>query len=200
MAEEPKLVRKRPTKDEVLASAFYFAVKAHEYQVRKGTGLPYIEHPTRVAALLMEMHASCDMVTAGFLHDVVEDTDRTTEEIAKMFGPAVAKLVDAVTENKNETWEERKHKTIKGLKTADYAVVRLSLADKLDNLRSIADDYARSGDNVWLRFSRPFEKQKWYYTGLARAFTLRTKHHREQKWSDEFRELVKSVFSEPPRL
>ncbi len=194
MAEEPKLVRRRPTKDEVLASAFYFAVKAHEYQVRKGTGLPYIEHPVRVAALLMEMKAGCDMVASGFLHDVVEDTDRTSDEIAKMFGPAVAGLVDAVTENKGDSWEVRKQKTIKSLRKADYTVVKLALADKLDNLRSIADDYSRSGESVWLRFSRPYDKQRWYYTSLARVFSARTRHHREYRWTVEFCGLVKTVF------
>ncbi|MDD4004350.1 MAG: HD domain-containing protein [Elusimicrobiaceae bacterium] len=198
MADEPKLVRKRPTKDEVLASAFYYAVKAHEYQVRKGTGLPYIEHPVRVAALLMEMRASSDMVAAGFLHDVVEDTDRTAEELARMFGPAVAKLVTAVSENKGDTWDSRKQKTLRALRTADYTVVRLVLADKLDNIRSIADDFGRNGENVWLRFSRPFEKQRWYYKGLARVLKLRTKHHREYRWTEEFCALVKTVFKQGP--
>ncbi|MFA6584782.1 MAG: HD domain-containing protein [Elusimicrobiaceae bacterium] len=194
MSEKPKIVQKRPTKDELIASAFYFAVKAHEYQVRKGTGLPYIEHPIKVAALLMEIKASRDLVVAGFLHDVLEDTDRTADEIYRLFGKKVSLLVESVTENKSMSWEERKTHTIKSLEKADYDVVVLSLADKLDNIRSIAADFRQNGERIWLKFSRPKETQRWYYQELVRVLKKRTKNRAEHLWSGEFADLVSRIF------
>jgi len=156
--------------EELFAKAFYFAMKAHESQFRKGTDRPYIEHPIRVATLLMELKAPKDVVVAGFLHDVVEDTGQGLEEIERLFGHHAAKLVSEVTEDKTLSWEERKAGTIEYLRKAPPEVLLLSFADKLDNIRSIKADYERNGESIWNRFSRPKASQEWYYAGLASAF------------------------------
>lgn len=159
--------------EELFAKAFYFAMKAHESQFRKGTDRPYIEHPIRVATLLMELKAPKDVVVAGFLHDVVEDTGQGLDDIERLFGPAAAELVAKVTEDKTLSWEERKGGTLAYLRKAPADVLLLSFADKLDNIRSIKADYDRSGESMWNRFSRPKPSQEWYYSGLAEVFRLR---------------------------
>jgi len=180
--------------DDFLGRAFYFALKAHDMQVRKGTGQPYIDHPMNVATMLMDLGADREIVAAGFLHDVVEDTGLTMPELRKAFGPRVAKLVEEVSEDKTKDWEERKQKTIDYLRTAPQEVLLLSLADKLDNLRSIAEDYDQSGEEIWTRFARPRDSQKWYYQNLSDVFTKRLTETELKKFVDEFALLVAAVF------
>ncbi|MFA5162312.1 MAG: HD domain-containing protein [Elusimicrobiales bacterium] len=181
-------------REEFLALAFYYAMKAHESQFRKSTGRPYIEHPVRAAAILLEMGVSERLVAAGFLHDTLEDTRASLDEIQRFFGPAVAGYVKAVTEDKSLDWETRKARTIKHLAKADRDVLLLSLADKLDNIRSIAQDHSHCGDEIWRRFVRPKEKQEWYYRSLARVFAKRLP---KLPQGAEFDSLVKTVFGQP---
>lgn len=70
-----------------------FATRVHEGQVRKGSGVPYIEHPEKVAKILTDMGASEDVICAGWLHDTVEDTDVTLEQVISEFGEYVGELV-----------------------------------------------------------------------------------------------------------
>jgi (p)ppGpp synthase/HD superfamily hydrolase len=127
-----------------------------------------------VAKILIEYDCEEEIVIAGILHDTVEDTDVTLEEIRRSFGEEVARLVAAASEpDKSDTWENRKRHTIEYLKTAPMDVLLLSCADKLDNIRSIREDYERVGDSVWKRFRRAKDSQEWYYSSLADLFMSR---------------------------
>ncbi len=86
----------QPTQLELLAHAIDYATEKHEGQLRK-SGEPYITHPLFVASLLAEWGMDIDSVIAGVLHDTVEDTDATLEEIEELFGRDIAFLVDGVT-------------------------------------------------------------------------------------------------------
>ncbi len=155
----------------MIFQAIEFAAKAHSGHFRKGTRIPYIIHPLGVAKILIDHGCSEEVVVAGILHDTVEDTPITPEDIRRSFGERVAQLVRDVSEpNKSDTWENRKRHTIEHLKTAPRDVLLVSLADKLDNIRAIRDDYAKLGDSLWPRFNRPKESQKWYYRSLAEVF------------------------------
>ncbi|HOX22566.1 MAG TPA: HD domain-containing protein [Elusimicrobiales bacterium] len=176
------------------AQAFYYALRAHESQFRKGTGRPYIEHPLRVAAVLMELGAATEVVTAGFLHDVIEDTGKGQAEIKALFGTRVAALVGSVSEDKHLSWEERKRRTVAFIKRARPQAVLLEFADKLDNLRSIRADYERSGEEMWGRFQRPIEAQEWYYRSLLAAFSFRLKQKHYRIYVREMKELVSRIF------
>jgi len=108
------------------------------------------------------------LICAGLLHDTVEDTDTTIEVIRKEFGDTVADLVASESEDKSLPWEKRKKNTIDFLKndaTRDMQI--LACADKLANIRSIKEDYAKIGDEVWNIFVRGKEKQGWYYKGIV---------------------------------
>ena len=98
--------------------ALAFAAQAHAavHQERKGTDFPYVAHPIRVAEILDRFGCSEDVIVAGFLHDTIEDTDVTAEEISAAFGPRVAGLVTAVSEpDKSLPWKTRKQHTIEHL-------------------------------------------------------------------------------------
>jgi (p)ppGpp synthase/HD superfamily hydrolase len=172
-------------RDETMFQAVLFATRAHDGQYRKGSRVPYIVHPLGVARQLIETEAAMEIVVAGLLHDVLEDSDHGIEEIQDAFGEEVAALVEAVTEPDGDlAWEARKQHTLTHLVDAPEAVVRLSLADKTDNLHAIVHDLEviERGDPgtapklieaYWERFNRGHVQQKWYYESLAAVFVFR---------------------------
>ena len=93
----------------MIFKAINYAAKAHSGQHRKGTKIPYIIHPLGVAKILIEYGCADHVVIAGILHDTIEDTTVTFEQIKDIFGSAVADLVEAESEpDKSDTWENRK--------------------------------------------------------------------------------------------
>jgi (p)ppGpp synthase/HD superfamily hydrolase len=102
----------------MIFKAIEFATRAHSGQYRKGTKLPYIVHPLGVAKILIECDSPEHLIVAGILHDTVEDTSATLDEIKQTFGWDIADLVEAASEpDKSDTWENRKEHTIQMLKT-----------------------------------------------------------------------------------
>lgn len=175
--------------------AIEFASKAHRGQFRKGTRVPYIVHPIGVMKILIECGADEDTVIAGILHDVVEDTPVTLEEIKKAFGYKVARIVKGASEpEKSEAWEKRKLHTIENLKSAEPNVLIVEIADKLDNIRSIQEDYRRLGESFWNRFNRPKSSQKWYYESLLEVFLSRKDETPCTQLVYEFEKIVKEIF------
>ena len=153
----------------LLHRAIRFAAMAHSGQTRKGTAIPYIVHPFEVAQILTSEGAGEPVVVAGLLHDTLEDTATTREDILCEFGESVLMLVLGASEDKSLPWEARKQHTIDALATAGREEQLLALADKLSNLRSLAADYAACGDTLWERFNRGFAQQRWYYRSLCDA-------------------------------
>jgi len=155
----------------MIFDAISFATESHKGQFRKGTKIPYIVHPINVGKILIENNCPDEVVEAGILHDTVEDTNVTIEDIQRKFGDQVAEIVSGCSEpDKSDTWENRKKHTIEYLELAPIGVLLASCADKLDNFRSIKADYNKYGDTIWSRFNRPKEQQTWYYESLAEIF------------------------------
>ncbi|MGV8906517.1 MAG: HD domain-containing protein [Acetobacterium sp.] len=154
-----------------ILKAIEFSANAHLGHFRKGSKTPYITHPFEVAKILasvVDIETNEALICAGLLHDTVEDTETTIELIRKEFGNAVADLVASDSEDKSLSWEKRKQNTIDFLKNEANREMRiLACADKLANLRSIKEDYAKIGDAVWDIFARGKEKQGWYYKGIV---------------------------------
>lgn len=128
-------------KDKIL-EALDFATKSHNGVLRK-SGEPYIIHPIAVAQILMDNQMDYSTVIAGLLHDVVEDTDITLDEISRRFGKTVAKLVDGVTkidkltlERENLTEADSKKRLLLAMGD-DVRVIFIKLADRLHNMRTI---------------------------------------------------------------
>lgn len=175
--------------------AIAFAARAHSGQCRKGTKIPYIVHPLGVARILIQFGCPDHVVIAGILHDTVEDTPVTIDEIRREFDRDVADLVDAATEPDNKAvWEIRKSHTIGMVQSLSDEAAILVLADKLDNIRAIKEDLEANGEVVWERFKRPRERQTWYYESLAAAFEDRSADEKSQTLLKHFKTEVDEVF------
>lgn len=180
--------------------AAVFAAAAHQGTTRKGGRIPYLSHPVEAAAIVSEMTDDDDVIAAAVLHDVVEDTDVTLEDLSVYFGERIAGLVANESENKRRdlppesTWMIRKQEMIDFLRTkADRNAKILALADKLSNLRSIARDTAHYGDVFWDRFHQKDKKMHaWMYRQVAEA----VKELQEYEAWKEYDWLIRHVFHE----
>ena len=162
----------------VLDRAIVFATKAHEGQFRRGTQIPYILHPMEAAAIVGTMTTDEETIAGAVLHDVVEDTATTVEEVMELFGERVGSLVASESENKREdlpsefTWKIRKQETLDHLKTASVEVKMIALGDKLSNMRAIYRDYQTIGDELWQRFNQKDKNEHyWYYSSIAECIS-----------------------------
>jgi len=127
---------------EDLRRAYYFAKEAHEGQTRR-SGEPYITHPLAVAHVLTMMHMDNECIMAGLLHDVIEDTDVSRDELAVEFGEEVTLLVDGVTKLAKAAFETQQHAQAENLRkmllamSQDIRVIIVKLADRLHNMRTL---------------------------------------------------------------
>ncbi|MBR2257511.1 MAG: HD domain-containing protein [Blautia sp.] len=179
----------------MLEEAIITATILHQGKIRKFTETPYILHPIEVAQILSMMTSDEEIITAGILHDVVEDTDGTLEEIEKRFGKRVAELVDSESENKYpekdraSSWNQRKAESLQVLKNSkDIGVQMLWLADKLSNIRSLAGAYAEYGEELWEKLNQKNPVfQCWYYKSVAEIVELRLNK------TGAFKEFIKHI-------
>lgn len=149
--------------------AIIFAARKHAGQTRKGTDNPYITHPMEVMQILTAENCHENVIIAGILHDVLEDTDAAPADILKLFGEDVLKIVIAESEDKSKSWKERKQTTISHLGGACSDVKMVCLADKLSNLRSMAADRESAGEKLWERFNAKKDDIEWYYRKIFEA-------------------------------
>ena len=186
-----------PLDTELLDRAIIFAVKAHAGTERRGKGFPYIVHPMEAMEIVSTMTADQELLAAAALHDTVEDTDVTVEQLRSEFGDRIADLVDAESDvmdegvSEEESWRARKEAGIRRLARAGRDAKIVALGDKLSNMRAIARDYAAQGDAFWGIFHAKDPKQHaWRYRALADAM-------RELEGTaafSEFESLIDKVF------
>ena len=164
-----------------------FAIKAHKGQVRKNEkDKPMIMHPISVAELLEEYDYDDNVVAAGYLHDVVEDTKYTIEDIEKEFGKDIASLVMGASEpDKSLSWEERKQHTIDETKILPLRNKLVICADKINNLEDMMIKFEKNGTRDFSAFKRGEKDQKWYYTSVYKSLI-----YNEDENFDEFKYLT----------
>ena len=190
----------RTTADELarIRRAYDLAAEAHSSQRRK-SGEPYIIHPIAVAAIVAEeLELGDNPIISAFLHDVVEDTGISIEEIEEKFGKRVRELVESETEDKraelppSDTWRIRKEESLAVLKNAeDIAVLMVWLGDKLANMRAIYRDFKIEGNAMWQRFNQKnVDEQAWYYRSIV---TLTERLSNTSAWL-EYKTLTELVF------
>ncbi len=181
-----------------LEKAIIFSTEAHADTKRKGKDRPYILHPLEVLTIVASLSDDEEVQAAAVLHDTVEDTTVTREEIEREFGPKVAELVASESENKREdlpaanTWKLRKQETIDHLNLASRDVKLICLGDKLSNIREMERDHASIGDVLWERFNQKDKSMhKWYYMTL---YDILQKEFGDVAPIIEYRMLAEKVF------
>ena len=188
----------KPLNTDLLDRAIRFAVDAHAGTERRGKGFPYIVHPMEAVAIVSTMTPDQELLAAAALHDTVEDTGVTVEQLRAEFGERVAKLVEEESDvfveglSDEESWHGRKQAAIDRLSRASRDAKMVALGDKLSNMRAIARDYALRGDAFWSLFHvTERSEHEWHYRGLADAL-------RELEGTfayEEFIQLINQVFA-----
>jgi (p)ppGpp synthase/HD superfamily hydrolase len=161
------------------SKALVYAELKHHNQVRKGGDIPYIGHLLTVAGLVINDGGSEAQAIAALLHDTVEDQGGppTLEEIRANFGDEVARIVEQCSDTDEipkPPWLERKRKYIDHLGEVGEDTLLVSVADKLDNARSMLRDYHTYGPALWDRFNRKNPQDHlWYFSELLKAYRAR---------------------------
>lgn len=155
--------------------ALIYATQLHANQVRKCNNVPYISHLLSVTALVLEDGGDEDEAIAALLHDAIEDRGGmpTREAILGRFGERVIRIVEGCTESfavPKPPWRDRKLQYIEQIRLGSPEILRVSMADKLHNARSILADWYREGDAVWQKFTGGKEGTLWFYFSLMKIY------------------------------
>lgn len=179
----------------LLEEAIIYATILHQGKVRKIKNIPYILHPIEVAQIISTMTEDQEVIAAGVLHDIVEETSGTLDDIRHRFGDRVAHIVESETEkphseeSREQSWKKRKEESLSTLKISkDIGIKMLWLADKLANIRSLARTYGEKGDDMWSQFNeKDPQLQRWYYKTVAETLEL------ELNRTGAFKEFIKHI-------
>ncbi len=184
-----------------IKKAIQFAARKHHGQFRHDAEpLPYVTHLFSVALLVAEDGAHDDVVTAALLHDAIEDTPTTREEIASAFNARVAELVEAVSEVKEKNgekleWRERKEDYFTRLRAADNEALVIAIADKIDNIESKIEAYQREGDALLSRWKQPVSFYLWFHGEALKIAQARLPEHALTKRLAEAHKKEIEIFS-----
>ena len=186
---------------DLLDRAIVFAVQAHHNTERRGKGFPYIVHPMEAVEIVATITPDQELLAAAALHDTIEDTDVTVEDICREFGDRIAELVfaesDQFTEGVSEedSWHDRKQAAIDRLAAAPHDAKIVAMGDKLSNMRAIWRDYRLQGDELWNIFHvKDKASHEWHYRGLAKSLSELSDTFAYQ----EFVRLIDDVFNPSP--
>ena len=163
---------------DLLDRAIKFAVDAHHNTERRGKGFPYIVHPLEAVEIVATITPDQELLAAAALHDTVEDTDVTVEQIRAEFGDRIAELVHAESDqftdgvSEEDSWHARKQAAIDRLAAASHDAKIVAMGDKLSNMRAIWRDYQMKGDALWSIFHvKDKASHEWHYRGLAASLS-----------------------------
>lgn len=177
--------------------AIKYAKQKHGNDFRKGSNIPYINHPLEALYIVSTITDDEDVLCAAVLHDVIEDAKVTAAELTELFGKRVADLVADESEDKREnlppkdTWKIRKEESIAHLSHASKEAKIVALGDKLANIREIHKDYNDIGEKVWERFNcKDPAEQGWYYRSMLNALADLSY---TEAWK-EYKEHIEAVF------
>jgi len=177
--EAQSVVRTPGERERALGDRFIdalgYATRAHATQLRAADGQPYVAHLLRVTGLVIQDGGSEDEAIAALLHDAVEDQGGTQRlnDIRERYGQVVAEIVDECTDSYGDPkppWRRRKEQYLEELDRASPGALRISLADKLDNVRTKLLGYRAHGEVEWSRTGKTPDDVRWYYGTLASRF------------------------------
>ena len=180
-----------PLDTNLVDKAIIAATIAHGGTERRGKGFPYIIHPLEAMAIVATITNDPELLSAAVLHDAIEDTSMTYDEIKDQIGERVANLVKEAPDGRKLTWQERKQRDMDNLSRASRDVKIVAMGDKLSNMRAIARDYREKGDELWQIFRvKDKATHAWRYRGLRDALSELS----DTEAFKEFDSLVKEIF------
>ncbi len=190
------IVKNRDLDTSLVDKAIVYATKYHANTRRKGKNIPYILHPLEAMGIVATITDDQELIAAAALHDLIEDTDATYEDIENEFGKRVADIVlsesnNALPNHKELSWHQIREITANNLKHSSIDCKIVALGDKLSNMRAIYTDYKLLGNELWNRFNEknPLE-HKWRYVELTKCFDELV----DTNAYKEFKHLVEKVF------
>ncbi len=171
-----------PKIDEALQKASFL----HRSQVRKGTECPYIMHPMAVMLMVSEYTNDEDTLVAAILHDVIEDTDYTIEELEDDFGTKVKDIVFGLTIPEGTGWKDGRYAYIEGLLTAPHETLLISAADKIHNSYSMYSYYSDKKEEFNKNFGGSAEERIDVYKKIVDIMEARLDSPITLKLKEEF--------------
>jgi (p)ppGpp synthase/HD superfamily hydrolase len=185
-----------------IEQAIRAATILHKDQVRKGSvPMPYVSHLFAVTLILADYTDDEDVIVAGLLHDTLEDTDYTADELGDDFGPKVKEYVVALTEpqddeSKSYSWKEQKQQYAKQLRKAPQESLLIAAADKIHNMRAIVEEYYDDHPRFMAEFKGSLEDRVMMYQDIANAINRSLKNDIINEFNhvfDEYKEFVANV-------
>jgi (p)ppGpp synthase/HD superfamily hydrolase len=162
-----------------LYEAQLLAFNLHGRDARKCSTVPMLSHMLSVCAMVLQDGGTEDEGIAALLHDALEDKPEeiSANEIEELFGKKVLVIIEISSDTPKgfaggpkPPWRERKDAYLKHVINADPTLLRVTIADKVDNARAIPADHRRIGEKVWERFNAGKEDQLWYYQSALTAY------------------------------
>lgn len=171
--------------------AVEFSFKAHKGQKRKGTGIDYIAHPMTVGVILAKLGLKKEIIMAGVLHDIIEDTDHTKRDIEKKFGEKVSNLVEEVSEKDRDLpYIERKQRAAAKLLNVSKEAALIKAADVLANTTDLIIDLENRGKNAFEIFHSGKDEKIKQIERVISVLCLRLK---EEKVINDLRDNLKKI-------
>ena len=171
LSKDKKFLTTQKEKD-----ALVFARQKHAGQSVSINGTtPYINHCIEVARLINKYGYSENAVIAGLVHDTINKSDATLEDIENVFGEDVSNIVEPLVESSDPTltWQQKKLQYIQNITNAPEEVVIVSVADNLQVVSEIFQIWARIGDSVFLTLNTSKENYKWFFRSLSEMYFIR---------------------------
>ena len=171
----------------------HFVYKAFNGLKRRRENIDLSFHSIMVGNMLKNIGCDETTVFIGYLHDIIEDSKYTYNDLLEKYGKEIADGVLAVSEDQSiEDYTERKTKFIENLRNADDNILLVEIADKLQNLISDYDLYIEKGKESFFEIYVDFEQLKWYYLELQKLFNERIK---DNQLLDRYNEIVNLYFN-----
>jgi HD domain-containing protein len=184
---------------DLINKAIKLALEAHEHKKRKAENVPYVIHPIEVGITLAKNGLDDEVIVSGIIHDAVEDEYINLEEVEKIFGSKVKRIVEKVYNAdkylKDEDFRVRKQYTIDYLREeASPEFKFVSCADKLSNVKIMEERYHEIKDELWNKFDESYEDIRWYHQSLIVSLNKLFRYNMYK----EYVEIVEKLFGEVP--
>jgi (p)ppGpp synthase/HD superfamily hydrolase len=184
-----------------IEQAIRAAAILHKDQIRKGeVPYPYVTHVYAVACIVSDYTDNEDAIIAALLHDTLEDTDYTSDEIADDFGPVVRDLVESISESINKekplSWQDIKREQLKKLRKAPESALIVAAADKIHNMRSTIEEYYDDYERFIADFGGTLEERMFIYQEMSNIFNRNIKNQILSEFNyvfDEYKTFIENI-------